>query len=253
MLTIVRCSSDGNQYFFNSKTNESRWEHPLDDYYRKLYAQHKEQHSTDRFPAYVTFPVADKESEALAALIDPVGPRERVKNWVATQGTESGGNTRRLRQYTTSASDSTLARSALQARSAPDDDDDENSLTDPAAVGSHAAMADKPGGSTRPAFQWRGSKMGSWAPGDRGDIGASSEFLAVQLERMQLAASTPATSASDAARCSRLESLQRAGACSPGEPEPEPQVDAPSVSLSEAFGFPGASGILSHGEPRIQY
>ena len=32
---------DDNQYFVNSRTNETTWENPLDDLYRKLYAQRK--------------------------------------------------------------------------------------------------------------------------------------------------------------------------------------------------------------------
>jgi hypothetical protein len=83
---------EGNQFYYNRRTKESSWEHPLDSYYRQLYAKHKDQRSTDRFPAYVTFPIADQHSDALAALDEPVGPRERVKQWVASQVPEGQGN-----------------------------------------------------------------------------------------------------------------------------------------------------------------
>jgi hypothetical protein len=101
---------EGNTYYFNADTGESSWEHPLDDYFRKLYARHKTAEAAqDRFPAFVTFPVKDESASAAAKEDDPVGPRERVKQWVINHPHDSTSvGTRGLKNYTTSASDTTL-------------------------------------------------------------------------------------------------------------------------------------------------
>jgi hypothetical protein len=31
----------GNSYYFNNESQESSWEHPLDDYFKNLYERHK--------------------------------------------------------------------------------------------------------------------------------------------------------------------------------------------------------------------
>lgn len=35
---------DNDIYYFNFQTGESTWDHPCDDYYRKLYAEEKKKH-----------------------------------------------------------------------------------------------------------------------------------------------------------------------------------------------------------------
>lgn len=81
---------DGSIYYFNADSGDSAWEHPMDDYYRRLYQQHKNREraqepatTQDRFPAFVSFPVKDPCAAAAAAADNdndsPVGPRERVK------------------------------------------------------------------------------------------------------------------------------------------------------------------------------
>ena len=238
-------SSDGNQYFFNATTKQSSWEHPLDDYFRRLYAQHKKQRAAaaadgadrfpaadsadgaDRFPAFVTFPVADDDDE-LAALQDPVGPRERVKQWVGAQKpTERVGNqNRKLRQYTSTGTDSALKPSA-----------------DPNGV------APEEGGTRR-------GKRGSWQAGESGEA-AAAQALAWQLEAMELsstgdakqpempmaaavAAAAGGQGAVAAARDEAADAAASSGASPKGEGS-QAQEKPPALTLSEVFSFPGAA------------
>jgi len=237
--------SDGNQYFFNATTKQSSWEHPLDDYFRRLYAQHKKQRAAaaadgadrfpaadsadgaDRFPAFVTFPVADDDDE-LAALQDPVGPRERVKQWVGAQKpTERVGNqNRKLRQYTSTGTDSALKPSA-----------------DPNGV------APEEGGTRR-------GKRGSWQAGESGEA-AAAQALAWQLEAMELsstgdakqpempmaaavAAAAGGQGAVAAARDEAADAAASSGASPKGEGS-QAQEKPPALTLSEVFSFPGAA------------
>lgn len=266
---------DGNQFFYNTVTQESSWEHPSDQRYREIYAKHKSQRSKDRFPAHVTFPVADQDPDALADLDDPVGPRERVKQWVVSQrlasesayeqsATERQG--RQLRMYWGSASDSNFVNRGKLLQQGETAEEE---------VESGTMQASNPSARTRSILQWRGSQIGSWAPSGTSARNASiqskaeaasRQFLTKQLEQLQIGSGSNAGGRPpDAVQASCVHNQG-------GEPR-SMTMDTPdgnsvvaetttSVtsnqaasfgnqaverSLSEAFGFPGANVVMETG------
>jgi hypothetical protein len=247
---LAPCSSDGNQYFFNSSTNESAWEHPLDDYFRNLYTQRKTMRSDgeptesgqDRFPAFVTFPVADPDDQ-MAALHDPVGPRQRVKQWVGAQGGANGGGLagRKLQRYATSASDTVLGKPSGAFSSGPD-----------TTVGTQSNTSSELA-PTSWSHSKRKGKRGSWQAGESGEA-AAAQALAWQLEAMELSGQQKSTTSV----CPQLagEAHSGANAASDAIDMPSDAIDMPSggkaaavsstnssptLTLSEVFSFPGAA------------
>jgi len=248
MLTAIAnyapCSSDGNQYFFNSTTNESAWEHPLDDYFRKLYAQRKTMRSDgeptesgqDRFPAFVTFPVADPDDQ-MAALHDPVGPRQRVKQWVGTQWGADGGALagRQLLRYTTSASDTVLGKPSAAFSSGPD-----------TTVGTQSSASPELALTSWGRHSKRKGKRGSWQAGESGEA-AATQALAWQLEAMELSGQQKSATTV----CPQLSGEAHSGANPESNANDGPGSSkaaavaatdsSPTLTLSEVFAFPGAS------------
>ena len=69
---------DGNTYYYNSATDDSVWEHPLDEYYRNLYRKHKDEKSEQaaRDAAYAK-EAAMKEGQATDKLLAKKGRAEK--------------------------------------------------------------------------------------------------------------------------------------------------------------------------------
>lgn len=198
----------------------------------------------DRFPAFVTFPVADPDDQ-MAALHDPVGPRQRVKQWVGTQGGAHGGALagRQLLRYTTSASDTVLGKPSAAFSSVSDN-----------TVGTQSTTSPEHGPTVWSRQSKRKGKRGSWQAGESGEA-AETQALAWQLEAMELSGQQKTATAV----CPQLAGEAHSSTKTAGEAD-RPRsneaavaavADSPTLTLSEVFAFPGAAA-MQQSQPQTQ-
>ncbi|KAG2765878.1 hypothetical protein PC112_g25619, partial [Phytophthora cactorum] len=60
-------TEDGTLYYFNSSTEESIWEHPLDAHYRELIQAKKEEHAAQPTETIPEAPAADTKSSSTSS------------------------------------------------------------------------------------------------------------------------------------------------------------------------------------------
>ena len=181
----------------------------------------------------------------MAALHDPVGPRERVKQWVGAQQAGQPIHTKKLLRYTTSASDTVLGKHSSMADSVPGEE------TGPFGKQSAASPELAPrtyGGSKRKG------KRGSWQAGESGEA-AAAQALAWQMEAMELSGGSgkpPLAGvvcpqlAGDGARQNGAAAADAAGN---GGAAGAAGGAATGLTLSDVFAFPGAA-VMTQPQPQ---
>ena len=166
---------------------------------------------------------------------DPVGPRERVKQWVGAQQAGQPIHTKKLLRYTTSASDTVLGKHSSMADSVPGEE--------PGPFGKQSVASPELAPRTLGVSKRKG-KRGSWQAGESGEA-AAAQALAWQMEAMELSGGSRAA---DGVVCRQLAGdggLQNGAAAADAAGNggaAGAAGDAPTgLTLSDVFAFPGAA------------